>query len=918
MHTPHVMDNDIAGLNYLSTSKYIRNKKNNDDIFRPLETPGKNASRESQNDLDRSCHGDRVLNPADIEKLYKEISLLRYHDIVRELATDNDFKPQSGTTADNNIMKVANDSGHQNVDFGDQQDPYMYAVEETIDPTRKLMDSEDASLGNFLSRPVKIGEYEWQTGTGLYAQFNPWELYLQNARVINRMNNFNLLRSKLNLKFVINGNGFFYGRAISSYLPFASKDTLSQNRALIPQDVVQASQQPHIFLDPTLSMGGNMKLPFFHYKNYLDAPTSEWSELGEVTLRSITGLKHANGAIDNVTITVFAWLEDVSMAVLTGVNSSTLVPQSGKEIDMANDKGFISGPATAVKKAATVLSGVPMIAPFATATAEGAGMVADVAKALGYCRPPVTKDPDPYKPVPISSLALTTVPDQIHKLTVDDKQELSIDPRISGLGAADPLNIKEIAKRESYLTSFEWTIGTTPDTLLWNSRIDPCLWAEDGLTSVGFHFPASAMAALPFKYWTGKMKFRFQIVASTFHKGRIKIVYDPNFLAAGNEYNVNYQEVIDIADKKDFTIEIGNGQPTTLLNHSNPGLNSVTTLYGNNVFTSKAPGNGVIGVYVVNELTSPNSTVNNDIAINVYVSMGDDFEVFVPEANFQNFVFKPQSGTEHTPDCEMTEEPSAPQQSESSGMGPGTTNHALINKVYTGEAISSFRALLKRYNLHQNLIFSGGFSNSVHFGRRDMFPYLRGNVTGAVNTTGGSNPYNYCNTILLHWITYAFSGWRGSIRWKLLLRGYREENRGPVTYVQRVPVGEQAYQKGVTTGAVFTTDAVAAHNIMTREGQFPQSSRPLSGVDGSLYQTGLINPNVEFEVPYYSLYRFSPGKAENLTTTLDYNEGFDYRIFGALGDDTAFDAHCATGEDFQTYFFTGLPPMYYEASPPVP
>jgi len=856
-----------------------------------------------------------------MRKLYRDISLLRYNDIARELANETDFKPQSGTTADANIMKITNDSNHQNVDFGDQMDPYMYAVEETIDPTRKLMDSDDASLGNFLSRPVKIGEYEWGTGTSLFETLNPWQEYLQNARVVNRVNNFNLLRAKLNVKIVINGNGFLYGRALASYLPFASKDTLSQNRALVQQDIVQASQQPHVFLDPTLSTGGNMKLPFYHYKNYLNVPTSEWGELGEITIRSINPLKHANGATDQVTVTVFAWLEDVSMAVLTGVNANTIIPQSGKEVEMANSQGFISGPATAVKKAATVLSNVPMIGPFATATAEGAGMVADIAKALGYCRPPVTKDPDPYKPVPISSLALTTVPDQTQKLTIDDKQELSIDPRISGLGGADPLNISEIAKRESYLTTFNWTIGTTPETMLWNCRIDPCVWAEDSLAPTGYHFPACAMAAMPFKYWTGTMKFRFQIVSSAFHKGRIKVVYDPNFLVAGDEYNVHYLEVIDVADKKDFTIEIGNGQPTTLLTHTDPGLSSVTTMYGSTTLVSKGPGNGLIGVYVVNELTTPNSTVNNDVEVNVYVSMGDDFEVFVPTDNFQNFVFKPQSGVEHTPDCENTQEPSAPQQSTSSEIGPGYTNHALVNKVYTGEAISSFRALLKRYNLHQNLIFSNGFGNAVHFGRRNMFPYLRGNVAGAVNQTkfptSAPEPYNYCNTVLLHWVTYAFSGWRGSIRWKLLMRGYREENRGPVTYIQRVPVGDSGYQKQFTAGAAFTSDASSALNVVTRSGAYPASDRPLSGVKGSLYQTGFINPNVEFEVPYYSLYRFSPGKAEDLTTTLDYNEGFDYRIFGALGDDTAFDAHCAAGEDFQTYFFTGLPPMYFESAPPI-
>lgn len=869
-----------------------------------------------------SSHGERINNPPDLKRLYPELTLFHEQaEIERNECPGADFVPQSGTTADNMIMRVANNEKHQNVDFGDQKDPYMYAVDETVDPTRTLMDTDDARLDNFLSRPLKINEFEWGTGTVFFQQIDPWSLYLQNPRVINRITNYNLLRAKLNLKIVINGNGFLYGRGIATYLPFASKDTLSENRSLIPQDIVQASQQPHVFLDPTLSMGGNMKLPFYHYKNYLSIPDSEWGELGQLTLRSINELKHANGATDQVTVSVFAWIEDTSMAVLSSVEPATLVPQSGSEIDEANMKGFISGPATAVQKAATVLSQVPMIAPFATATATGAGVVADVAKALGYCRPPITQNPDPYKPTPVSSMALTTVPDGIEKLTVDDKQELSIDPRIAGLGAADPLNIKEIAKRESYLTTFSWTIGTSPETMLWNSRISPVLWAEDGLSPVGFHFPASAMATMPFRYWTGSMRFRFQIVASAFHKGRLKIVYDPNFLQS-NEYNTNYLEVVDIADKTDFTIEIGNGQPTTLLDRANPGLDAVTTLYGTSTFASKAAGNGVIGVYVVNELTTPNSTVNNDISVNVYISMGDDFEVFVPDNSFQNFVFKPQSdfedqsGLEESPEAQNTSEPSAPQQAESSEVGPGYTNHELVNKVFIGEAISSFRAMLKRYNLHSNLIWSEDFAARIAYGRRPAFPYLRGNVTGAVNTTAAVNPYNYCNTVLLHWVTYAFSGWRGSIRWKLTNRGFANTGRPFSVNIERAPLGGAGYRQGSLAAPQYGSNDQAAKSVVVGPGPFPLRTAPLSGTRGKLFKTGFVNPTVEFEIPFYSPYRFSPGKDEDLTTVLNYTEGFDFSIFAGLGTDSAFDAHCATGEDFQVYFFTGLPPMYYEGTAP--
>lgn len=838
-------------------------------------------------------------------------------------------KSADGTTNDNRIMRVMSDQKQQNVKFADQVDPYLYEVDSQIDPTRRLQDSSDASLENFFSRPIKIAEQEWATSTTLGFDIDPWGLYFSNPRVVNRLANFNLLRAKLHVKVVINGNGFQYGRAMVSYLPFDVFDSLSANSALLREDLVQASQQPRIFLDPTTSQGGEMILPFFNHLNYSSIPDTQWEVLGRLYFRSLNSLKHANGASDLVTISVFAWAEDVDMSVLTSVDPETILPQSGKEIDEVNAKGIISGPATSIAKIAGAMSGVPYIAPFAQATEMAANTTASIAKMFGYCRPPVTKNPEPFKPYPVSSLALTNTGDGPAKMTIDDKQELSIDPRIAGLGGVDSLNIKEIAKRESYLTTFSWDIGTPPETLLWNARVDPCTWAENSSGSlVSYHFPATAMAALPFKYWTGTMKFRFQIVCSAFHKGRLKVVYDPNWFAS-NEYNTNYLTVIDIADKTDFTIEVANGQAQTLLEHAKPGIDSITTMYSTTPYTTPTfprRGNGVIGLYVVNELTTPNSTVDNNIEVNVFVSMGDDFEVFVPDDHFQYFVCKPsppvdaQSGMEGgslVSESQNTEEPSAPQQDQSESLGPTMSNNADINKVFTGESIASFRTLLKRYNLWTCIGTLATGSLNL-YGRFSMFPYLRGRVSGAVDTTAGGLPYNLCNTVLLHWCTWAFSGWRGSIRYKVLPRGSLNADDMPSLYVQRCALGEASFRRAVGQRLGYTTAARAAESVMPRETgtTFPRANRGFTGTQGQIYQTGHVNPVLEFECPYYSPYRFTPGKQENHTETNTYNEGFDYYFQMNGRQSTALDFHVAAGEDFQLYFFTGLPRLYYEADPP--
>lgn len=419
--------------------------------------------------------------------------------------------------------------------------------------------------------------------------------------------------------------------------------------------------------------------------NSVKQPDNGYNELGVCYLESLNSLKHANGASDKVTVSIFAWAEDITLAVPTSKDANGLTPQSGDEVDEANMTGVVSGPATAISKAASALKDVPVIGKYALATSMAAGMTAKVAKALGYCRPPVNKNPEPFRSFPTSSLALTNVPDNAQKLTVDDKQELSIDPRIAGLSGDDPLSIKTIGKIESYLTGFDWQVGSAPGTLLWNGRVDPCTFAYDGVSK--FHFPACCMAALPFKYWTGTMNFRFQIMASAYHKGRLKISYDPNW-ANDEEFNTMYTRIVDLANETDFTISISNGQDVTLLTHHLPGVDAVTQMYSTSRYLSKEEGNGVVAVSILNELTTPNSTTNNDVTINVFVSMGDDFEVYVPDEHFAYFTYRPvvgvmaaQSGEEIVPDS-FAQQQDQPEHDKGESIGPTVDNLDKVSLVY--------------------------------------------------------------------------------------------------------------------------------------------------------------------------------------------------------------------------------------------
>jgi hypothetical protein len=882
--------------------------------------------------------------------------------------------PQSGEVQ---LAKPAPYSTHENVEFTDADPGNEYMLDDYVDVTRTLQDSDDAALGDFFSRPLKIGSFQWSSSTTLSEDLNPWNMYFTNPRVVNRISNYKLLRANLKVKIMINGTQFHYGRLLAAYEPLASFNQGAPIAGLVRQDLVRASQLPHIFLDPTSSTGGQLDLPFFYHKNYVEISASLWNELGTLYIRELNALKHANGAVDPITVSVFAWAENVSLSVLTSTEPNTLVPQAGetkkknptkttqgkskkktkttpgmsapkptganKETHEANTSGVVSGPATAVAKVAGALKVVPWLTPFATATEMAANTTASIAKIFGYSRPTVTVDPEPFKPHAISSLATTTTPDGCDKLTVDNQQELALDTRIAGAGAEDPLSIKSIASRESYLTTFVWERQDAPETLLWNCRVQPCVWEESGTgKQKAFHFPACAVAALPFEYWTGSMTFRFQIVKSNFHKGRIKLVYDPNYMKS-NEYNTNYLHIIDITEKTDFSVTIGNGQEYTLLERKSPRTDSKTECYSTTAYTSRDKGNGVLGVYVVNEMAVPNTDINNDIEINVFVKMEDDFEVFVPVDEFSTFTYgmppsptvrnednpwlDPQAGEISPAEESPTEVPPAafsadaqdnePIQEESCGLGPSTQdNDELVNKVFTGEAIESLRPLLKRYNLW-NAVGPLDSFDTVISGRLAMFPYYRGYVPGAVYTDDNSGqPYNFCNTTLMHYVTQCFAGWRGSTRWKILPRGTMDYSQ---IYVQRTPEerndGSGVYYLNVVAPETPNNRSNRSRNIVRTN--VIDNQNPFPGMNGSSYRTSLINPVAEFEMPFYSRNRFFPGKRLNYTDSAPEIECFDFRIFTKGTLSTNFDMHVAAGDDFQVFMWTGMPRMYFELAPPI-
>ena len=828
-----------------------------------------------------------------------------------------------------NITEGAHQMKTQTVTFNDLNPSYTYSVDSSPDATYATADMSDVSLQEFFARPVRIRQFDWGTGTTLTQTFEPWADFFNNKRVINRINNYSMMRAKLHVKFVINGNGFHYGRLLASYNPLNSKDDFIVTRSLLREDLVEASQRPHIFLDPTTSSGGQLDLPFLWYYDFLNITADNYSAMGQMRVQTMQGLKHANGAADTVSISVFAWATDVTLAGPTSTNLLGLVPQMGRETDEYG-VGPVSRPASIVARVAGALRNTPVIAPYALATQLAASAVSKIATAFGYSRAPTLAPIHDYKPVVLGNMANVNMPDSVVKLSLDAKQELSVDSRTVGLNGDDEMDIAAIASRQSFLDSFDWKVTDGVDTPLFSTKVTPMVWNELNASGTKeLHVPACCFAAMPFYNWRGTMRYRFQAVCSNYHKGRLKIVYEPYFISS-SEFNTNYTYIVDLAESKDFTIDVGWCSHTKYCVNKDPpsATSPIPYVKGAVLQTiSDESFNGIISVYVVNNLTVPNTSIDNDIEINCFVSAAPDFEVRNPRASLLNnySVFKPLQATlstpqmgEETADVEETDEPNKPlaQLSDMTMAAPMSCSDP-TNHVFFGEDIKSIRSLMKRYTLHYtDAIYPAARGYRIWTRICEAFPFYRGASPNGINVTS-LGPFNFSNTTYLNWFTPAYVGWRGGIRYKTSLYGPSFQfGTYSVTREETRFLGYSSEDEPLDPGPLFED----SKNTMI----WSRSLTNPATMGGSHFTTQGQNPNLEFEIPFQTTARFHLARSAAQTTPVGSNADRDfassytlkgvYRAALAQSEGAMFqDIHVAAGEDFSLFMFVGCPILYEQS-----
>lgn len=767
----------------------------------------------------------------------------------------------------------------------------------------ELADAQtSADLATFLARPVRVYSGLWSPSdpVGFLAPNLPvWGNFLNSPAIKNKVANYAFLRGNLKLKIVTNASPFLYGSVRAVYRPLHTFKGLTVSSSF-PSALVPYSQMPGVWITPAHSEGAEFTCPFIWHKSFVRTYSlNEVNALGVLDLIVYNTLASANGATSSVSVQIFAWMDDV---VLAGPTVGAILQSDEYGV------GVVSAPASALAAAARKLGDVPVIGKFAKATEIGASALSNVAKLFGFTNVPVITDVKPVRNVPFPSLSSAEIGYTHDKLALDAKNELSIDPAIAGLGAEDELAIAHFVARESFLVGTQWPSSAPPDTPLFTSVVLPQLTYATGNA---IDFTPAALVANLFKNWRGDLIFRFRFIATPFHKGRVRISYDPQ--AAGVQTTGDtgpfvMNKIVDLGAETDVEFRIpyqqalpwcytlAGNQETTWTTSTTPSLGFNETFH-----------NGVISLKVLTALTGPTTTAS--VGVQVFVRGAENLEFSNPST----------ASSDLTPYAIQSDEYSvtgAPMKDTMGYSSETSTHRALVN---FGESVQSLRTLMRRHNRLDAVYIPAGTANAsgVFQIQQTRFPLYYGfdpagwQVAKGVNVPASNFPFNFASVTPWHLISNCFLAQRGSMNWVF------NTSKGTTPFVTRVSRDNTLFG---TYSAGYLVSAAGTDN-KTEYGWWVNSTSTTAGA--SLNHT-ITTAGHAVVSPSYTPFKFQTTSPESTTNPAGpTSPAFDGSAYDNLVFEIPFENTYQTlvgamveryfgiGADYTLHFFMNCPTLNY-------
>lgn len=760
--------------------------------------------------------------------------------------------PEPGGTIGSRVDQLKNQPANQYYEYQTEEVETSHVVAETTQfasetegdsagfnaMPRVASAMERVELGKFLGRPVQIYYTLWTpgSGTGSMASLRPWHIFLTNLYMANKLSNYAFIRGNLKIKVLVNATPFVYGAALVSYWPLSGINRDKTNPAY-PNYIVTRSQRPHIWIDPSQSKGGELTLPFFYQRDWLELGEAEAARaMGTLNVDIVQALQTATTSANvDCSIQIYAWMENVE---LSG-------PTVGYIQQTDEFKGPISGPASAVAAIARSAAKVPVIGRVATAAEVGATALAKMSSLFGFSNVVDLNGASKVQPSGFPDMATVGTSHPISKLTLDPKNGLGISNANLGCPEENPLIIKDLVTRDSYVGAFTWTPTQTTDTLLFCGRVTPKVYTRDAYSAVSgtniIHMTPMCMVSRLFRYWRGDIILTFKFVATPYHKGRVIISYDPTGGSTSNLANttdttaVVQTYIVDMSTlgpDKTFEVRLPYSQAAPWLGIP-PRMDAgkVWANFSSPAYVHDAElDNGNVSVRVQTELSSPSGT--GTVPVMVFARGADNLEFAGP-------------GIDQGQVLTYME----PQTDEVEGMA-STAPPKELYLLNMGEKVEDLRTVIQRrsksLNIRVVLTDISKYQSSITvLGRTPIFPGHDRNGFHSVKSTDGTATIK---GNIVHWspLTWLWPNFVG--------------NRGSVDYVVNGDLNPLVGHLSVARGSGENTPALESYTELLGTASSSELASwllPFQGGTGGLAVTNQnVLPTISASFPMYHYNKF--------------------------------------------------------------
>lgn len=764
-----------------------------------------------------------------------------------------------------------------------------------------VSDGNEHALKSFLERPVIIRSGSISTTATANTEIDsvalPEDLLTNQPVFTSKINGFLGFRATFVIRLQINANRMQQGRLMMTFFP-ADNVAVSKHQSM-QNSLMMRTQLPRVDFDLATDSEVIMEIPFISPYLAYDT-TAGTGHVGHVGLVIYSPLV-VSTAETSVYYNIWGSFKDVELMFPT-ISNSTYVPQAGgkkKRLFGSSDpsvieeeySGFLSKPLQKISKATGILSEIPLLSSVAGPVSWFTGVSAGVASAFGFSNPLRGVQPDLVAQRVFNKGNNCSGHDLSHNLGLFEDQQIEHLPGFAGQDV-DEMTIAYPLSIPTFYTRTTWS-ATTPEMFaLFNIPLRPN--SLTGTAAVGYSTTPVSYFANFFRYYRGSLKFKFKIVKTEFHSGRLAFVYLPgsngSTTVANNNMAYLHRDIVDIRDSNEveFTCPWASTLPFLECNLA----------YGN------------LQVLVINQLRNPD-TVASSVDIICEVSAEPDFrfaqprtDIDIPYLNIN--ALAPQSGDDFLPQGGSVDvgqdHRKLVEGSVAGGLGSAKElieEAELSSRVCIGEVILSLRQLLKRSVPFAKVVVTP--ANGAWFLKLNPWAVTIPVYNTVASTwllpsnlsSAGFQPDYYSSFA----VCYAFS--RGSVR----IRNYAENiNNCGADY--RVSLWSPATE--MTTLYSSTSNA---------------TNTP---VVSFLPAIGSVYPAPEVQVPYYNKAHMSYVALDggNSSSPANIAQGTlrpkTYVSYSnaASGGQYIYHVHRQTGEDQSFGLWTGSPYLIPQASLP--